>query len=56
MHDSHRPLSVREFARQLGLAPSTVYRAVERREIRAIRIGGRRLIPAAEAARILGGE
>ena len=38
-------LTVREVADQLQLAPTTVYRLIQRREIPAVRVGGSRRIP-----------
>ena len=39
-------LTVREVADQLQLAPTTVYRLIQRREIPAVRVGGSLRIPA----------
>lgn len=46
-------VSPEEAARLLGIGRTTLYRAIRRKEIRAIKIGGRRLVPVAELRRIL---
>jgi len=46
-------MSATELGKQLGVSSQTVYRSVERGDIRAIRIGRRILIPKAEAERLL---
>jgi len=38
--------SIQETADQLGLSVATVYRAIERGDLEAVKLGGRRLIPA----------
>lgn len=47
-------VSVLPLARALGTSTNVIYRAVERSEIKATRIGRRVIIPAAEAAKLLG--
>lgn len=46
--------SPEESAQKLGLSRSALYDALRRGDIRSVRIGGRRLIPAVELARVLG--
>lgn len=46
-------ISVQQLAQQLGVSPSVVYRAIERNEIRGVRLGRRVLVPANEAQRVL---
>jgi excisionase family DNA binding protein len=48
-----RPPSVEEAARRLGLGRGAVWELIGRGEIASVRIGRRRLIPAAEIARLL---
>ena len=43
---------VREFCSRAGISPSCFYKYLKRGRIRVIKIGGRTLIPAAEAERI----
>lgn len=45
-----------EFAALTSLSKSAVYTAVARGDIRAVRIGGRLVIPASEVDRLLGHE
>ncbi len=47
-------LSVRELSESLGVHRNTVYRAVQRGELRSVRIGKRLLIPTAEVERLAG--
>lgn len=53
-HDSAHAYSVENFAQLLGLSRSGTWAAIKRGEIRTVRLGRRRLIPASELARILG--
>jgi excisionase family DNA binding protein len=50
---TRQTLSVRETAATLGLSPAATYKAVERGDIRSIRIGGRILVPRAAIERLL---
>ena len=43
-----------EAAGLFGLSRSSLYAAIDRGEIRSVKLGGRRLIPASEIRRILG--
>jgi excisionase family DNA binding protein len=49
-----RVYSVKEVADALQLHRSTAYELVRRGEIRAVQVGGRKLVPAAELDRLLG--
>jgi excisionase family DNA binding protein len=46
----------RDFARALGVSLPTVERWISAGEVRAVKIGGTIIIPAGEAARVLGYE
>jgi excisionase family DNA binding protein len=54
----HRPqrvaLSVREWAALVGISLSTAHEQVRRGDVRSVRLGGRRLIPASEVERLFG--
>ena len=50
-----RTLTVSEAATTLGVAPLTLYGAIRRGEIRAVRIGRRVLVPAAAIEELLTG-
>ena len=52
--DTRRAWSPREAADQLGVNHLTVRAAIERGELRAVRLGRRVLIPDAELRRLLG--
>lgn len=45
--------SVRDFCTLMDLGRTTFYKLLKKQEIKTIRIGGRRLVPAAEARRLL---
>ena len=45
---------VSPFCRRIGIARSTFYELVRKGEIRTVTLGGRRLVPATEVARLLG--
>ena len=47
-------LSVTEVALALGLSRSSVYQMIRRGELRSVKLGARRVIPASEIARLLG--
>jgi excisionase family DNA binding protein len=47
-------LSVAEVAALLRVSPSTVWKAVKRRDIRSIRLGSRVLVPRGEIERLVG--
>jgi len=49
-------LKVKEAADVLGIGRDAVYNAINRGEIRAIRLGGTLLVPQAELERLLGVE
>jgi excisionase family DNA binding protein len=46
-------LSIQEFGDALGISRPSVYKLIERGEVRTVMVGGRRLIPATELDRIL---
>ncbi len=50
--ESVRAYRVKEFCRDVPISPSTFWKFVKAGKIRVIRIGGRVLIPHAEALRI----
>ena len=45
--------SVQEAAERLGVCQASIYRAIKRRELEAVTLGGRRLIPARSIDRLL---
>jgi excisionase family DNA binding protein len=47
-------LSVKEAAQLLGIHPNTLYRAVWRGELKAVKIGTRLILPKGELERLLG--
>jgi len=54
--ETRRLLTARQVAEELMLSPSAVYRAVERGELKAVRLGGRGTsirIPISEVERVL---
>jgi excisionase family DNA binding protein len=53
--EKNSPLAFRvsQFCEQIGLGKSAFYERVKDGRIRTIRIGGRRLVPADEVARLL---
>ena len=53
-HLKRRFGSIDEFAALSGLSRASVDRAVARDEIKCVRIGGRKLVPAEEFLRLLG--
>jgi len=54
--DKPLALSVKDFCRRMSISPSTFWKNVRAGQIRVVRLGGRTLIPAAEIARLIGGE
>lgn len=44
---------VNDFCRAIGIGRSTFYKMLERGDIKTVKVGGRRLVPAPEAARQL---
>lgn len=44
---------VREFCEKIGISHSSFYLLLKQGEIRAVKVGGRRLIPASEVQRLL---
>lgn len=50
------PLAYRvsDFSRAIGIGKTKLFEMMKRKELRTVMIGGRRLIPASEAARLLG--
>jgi excisionase family DNA binding protein len=50
---SPQAYGVNDFCRAIGIGRSKVYELLREKKIRSIRIGKRRLIPAAEAERLL---
>ena len=49
-------ISVEEFGQIIGIGRNSAYQAVERGDVRAVRLGKRILIPKTELTRILAGE
>ena len=49
-------LSVKEAAETLGVGKELIYRAINRGELRAVRLGGRVMVPRIELERLLGME
>jgi len=47
-------LSVKESAQLLGVHPNTLYRAIWRGELKAVKIGTRLILPKGELERVLG--
>ncbi len=45
---------INDFTSAVGLSRSTVYELIKNGELRAVHIGGRTLIPASEAKRLIG--
>jgi excisionase family DNA binding protein len=45
-------VSVEEFARRIGIGRSSAYVGVGSGSVRSVKVGGRRLIPASEVARL----
>jgi excisionase family DNA binding protein len=46
---------VADFCRRIGISRSTFYALLKREEIKVIRLGGRTLVPRAEAERLVSG-
>lgn len=46
--------SVEEAVRTLGISRRSAYRLIAAGELRTVKLGGRRLVPAAELARLIG--
>jgi predicted site-specific integrase-resolvase len=55
--EAEMPLAyrVRPFCQRVGISPATFYKYVGLKKIRVVKIGGRTLIPAQEAERLLSG-
>ncbi len=55
--ENERPLAfrVKPFCRRVGISPATFYKYVGLGKIRVVKIGGRTLVPATEADRLLSG-
>jgi predicted site-specific integrase-resolvase len=55
--DAEKPLAyrVKPFCQRVGISPATFYKYVGLRKIRVVKIGGRTLVPAKEAQRLLSG-
>jgi excisionase family DNA binding protein len=53
--DTERPLAyqVDPFCRSMGISRATFYKLVNEGKLRAVRIGGRTLVPATEGERLL---
>jgi excisionase family DNA binding protein len=56
MEASHAPLAyrVKQFCKSIGLGKTKFYELVRDGKIKTVVIGGRRLVPASEAKRLLG--
>jgi predicted site-specific integrase-resolvase len=56
--EAEKPLAyrVKPFCQRVGISPATFYKYVGLRKIRVVKIGGRTLVPASEAERLLSGE
>jgi excisionase family DNA binding protein len=52
MHETIMALRVKDFCQRIGISASTFWKYHKRGKIKAIRIGGRVLVPHAEALRI----
>ncbi len=52
---SERPLAFRvdDFCRKIGIGRTTFYELIKEKKIKTVIIGGRRLVPATEADRLL---
>jgi predicted site-specific integrase-resolvase len=52
-----KPLAyrVKPFCQRVGISPATFYKYVGLKKIRVVKIGGRTLVPAQEAERLLSG-
>jgi len=48
--------SIREFAEAAGVSRAQIYVLLQRGEVRSVKLGGRRLIPASEADRLFGAD
>ena len=55
MHKKKVAFGVDEVASLLGLHKNSVYRAIWKGEIRAVKLGARLLVPRSELERLLGG-
>jgi predicted site-specific integrase-resolvase len=55
--DAEKPLAyrVKSFCQRVGISPATFYKYVGLGKIRVVKIGGRTLVPASEAERLLSG-
>ncbi len=55
-HNSPERLAYRvtDFSRAIGIGKTKLFEMMKRKELHTVMIGGRRLIPASEAARLLG--
>jgi predicted site-specific integrase-resolvase len=55
--EAEKPLAfrVKPFCRRVGISPATFYKYVGLGKIRVVKIGGRTLVPANEAERLLSG-
>ena len=59
MPDIHSPplaLGVKAFCATTGISRSLAYVLMQRGDLKTVRVGGRRLIPYAEAQRLVAGE
>ncbi|WP_363351393.1 helix-turn-helix domain-containing protein [Methylocystis echinoides] len=56
MNNSPLAYRVKDFCTRVGICPATFYKLVKLGKIRVVKIGGRTLVPAAEADRLLNGE
>jgi len=56
MSSGHEPLAYRmsDFSRLIGIGKTKLFDMIKTGELRSVLIGNRRLIPASEAARLLG--
>ncbi|MGC1863863.1 MAG: hypothetical protein WA733_22770 [Methylocystis sp.] len=56
--EDDKPLAfrVKPFCRRVGISPATFYKYVGLGKIRVVKIGGRTLVPATEADRLLSGD
>ena len=55
--EAENPLAyrVKPFCQRVGISPATFYKYVGLKKIRVVKIGGRTLVPAQEAERLLSG-
>lgn len=53
MTNDRLALTINEFRERVGISRSLIYRMIARGELRSVRLGGRRVVPVSEVARLL---